>query len=109
MDNKDAKFAQLMEHYPFEASDLRPETWTYCLHCGHTFRLIAAKLDADGLVVCAHAPDCDGSALDFWPWSAADWTRQMGGQLRPGHWPEEPELDTLYELYEEVGEPGAFS
>jgi hypothetical protein len=85
--------------YPMEWPSLQAETWVWCFHCERCFRFGEAKIDDEGLLVCAYAPECDGNALDFWPWSAQDWSTEMGGQARPGHWPDEPERGTHYALY----------
>jgi hypothetical protein len=95
-----AKFADLGRRYPFDWPGLQPETWIWCLHCARCFRFSDAKVDDEGLVVCAYTPDCNGSAIDFKEWSKEDWLEQMGGQKRPEHWPEEPEVGKVYPLYE---------
>jgi hypothetical protein len=94
-----AKFADLVRRYSFDWPGLQPDTWIWCLHCQRCFRFIDAKSDEEGLVVCARTPDCNGSAIDFFPWSKSDWLRRMGGQPRPEHWPEEPIVGKVYPLY----------
>jgi hypothetical protein len=95
-----ATFADLLQRYPFEWRGLQPDTWIWCLHCERCFRFIDAKLDDEGLLICGYAPDCDGSALDFWAWSSADWIEEKDGQPRPSRWPEVPEPGRVYPLYE---------
>jgi hypothetical protein len=99
-EQKAAKFAELKRALLYEWPGLKPDTWVWCLHCERCFQFIDAKVGKFGVLDCAYAPDCDGAALDFWPWSRADWERKMHGQPRPSHWPDEPEPDKVYPLYE---------
>ena len=95
-----ALFGSLRERYPGEWPSLRPDTWVWCLHCERCFRFIDAKVDpGDGLLMCGYWPDCDGSALDYWPWSQEDWGPRMESQERPEHWPAEPESGVRHPVY----------
>jgi len=92
-----ARFADYLQRYPFEWPGLQAHTWVWCLHCARCFRFIEAKLDDEGLLMCGYAPDCDGSALDFWGWSPEEWAEK--GQERPAHWPVQAERGVTYPLY----------
>jgi hypothetical protein len=93
-------FADLEGRMPFEWESLSADTWVWCLHCERAFRFRNAEIDSDGLLMCAYFPECDGTALDYWPWSADDWARKMGGQERPEHWPAVPMDGAVYPLYD---------
>jgi hypothetical protein len=95
-----ARFADLFQRMPFEWRSLQAQTLIWCLHCERAFRFEHAKIDPDdGLLMCGYWPDCDGSALDYWPWSPEDWAVRMEEQGRPENWPEQPIEGTRYPLY----------
>lgn len=102
MDGKRHDLADLVDkwrRYPSVWPSIQADTWIWCLHCERCFQFIDVRVDDDGLVTCPYYPDCDASALDFWPWSPEDWAETMGGQDRPAHWPVEPERHVPYPLY----------
>ena len=102
MHGKRPDLAELVDkwrRYPLEWPSLQAETWIWCLHCERCFQFVDARVDDDGLLTCPYFPDCDGNALDFWPWSEEDWAGSVHGQGRPARWPLEPERGVRYPLY----------